>query len=252
MDEHLSESLRERVRRQLLELIGSMDLEYRTKLLSENQLAAKLQVSRSTIRAILTELETEGKVIRRHGSGTYVNPQALNVETTLYPNVNMYDLVRKNGYEPSLKILETKKVPAGERGKLLNLFPFEPVIESHSVYCADGNPCMYCIDCMDASLITQEQWKSLGIFYGSIYENIRKLTGTAIEWDIIRVSASDNLRMPALNECFSIPDGQVKPVALLEITNFSRDNRPVLLGNIYVDTEKIELNIVRDLSGRPR
>ena len=77
--EEKERSLRDRVRQQLLELISHMDFEYSTRLLSENQLAAKFQVSRSTIRAVLSELETEGKVIRRHGSGTYVNPPALDV-----------------------------------------------------------------------------------------------------------------------------------------------------------------------------
>lgn len=252
MDEHANESLRTRVRRQVLELVNRMDLEHGTRLLSENQLAAKFQVSRSTIRAVLTELDTEGKVIRRHGSGTYVNPQALNVETTLYPSVNMYDLIRKNGYKPSIRILNTKKALAGERGKMLNLLSFEPVIENYSVYCADGVTCMYCVDCMDAGLISKENWENLKTADTSIYESIRRLAGISIEWDIIRVRSSDNVKIPELNECFSIPDGKIKSVVHLEISNFTRENHPVLLGNIYIDTEKIELNIVRDLGGRKR
>ena len=44
--------LRERVRAQLLELISEMDLTVNTRLLSEGQLAAKFQVSRSTIRTV--------------------------------------------------------------------------------------------------------------------------------------------------------------------------------------------------------
>lgn len=38
-----------------------MDFSVSTKLPSENWLAAKFDVSRSTIRAVLAELETEGK-----------------------------------------------------------------------------------------------------------------------------------------------------------------------------------------------
>ena len=49
--------LRERVRAQLLELISEMDLTVNTRLLSEGQLAAKFQVSRSTIRTVLSDLE---------------------------------------------------------------------------------------------------------------------------------------------------------------------------------------------------
>ena len=55
------QSLRKRVRQQMLDLMEKMDFSFSTRLLSENQMAAKFQVSRSTIRAVLTELEAEGK-----------------------------------------------------------------------------------------------------------------------------------------------------------------------------------------------
>lgn len=90
-------SLRERVREQFLELIGHMDFGYSTRLLSENQLATKFQVSCSTIRAVLSELELVGKVICRRGSGTYVNPTALHVETRLYPQPEDFVLPRYAG-----------------------------------------------------------------------------------------------------------------------------------------------------------
>lgn len=241
-------NLRSRVRQQLLDLIGRMDFTYSTRLLSENQLAAKFQVSRSTIRAVLTELETEGKVIRRHGSGTYVNPPALGVETTIYPRVNMYDLVLKNGYTPSMHVLFQRELPAGDRGPKLNLFPFDPIIEVHSTYCADGKPCMYCVDCVDARRFANVDWKEHELMPGSIYDYIRKAAGVDITWDIINIRASDSNEIPALRECFSVPEGGTKPVVLLEITNFDNTNQPALLGNIYVDTDLIHLNIVRDLT----
>lgn len=246
--EEKERSLRDRVQQQLLELISHMDFEYSTRLLSENQLAAKFQVSRSTIRAVLSELETEGKVIRRHGSGTYVNPPALDVETTIYPRVNMYDLIRKNGYEPGLKVLSFQDVPAGERGPKLNLFPFDRVTEVRSIYYANERPCMYCIDCVDARRFAGMDWKDHEKFAGSIYDYIRQATGVEITWDIINIQAAHSGQMPELRECFSIPEGQIKPVVRLEITNFDKQNQPSLLGNIYIDTDQIRLNIVRDLT----
>ena len=54
--------LRERVRAQLLELISEMDLTVNTRLLSEGQLAAKFQVSRSTIRTVLRSSAGRGAV----------------------------------------------------------------------------------------------------------------------------------------------------------------------------------------------
>ncbi|MEG2176169.1 MAG: GntR family transcriptional regulator [Oscillibacter sp.] len=244
----LDHNLRGRVRQQLLELIGRMDFEYSTRLLSENQLAAKFQVSRSTIRAVLAALESEGKIIRRHGSGTYVNPPALGVETTLYPRVNMYDLILKNGYRPTMDVLFQQDLPAEDRGHKLNLFPFDRVTEVHSIYRGDGKPCMYCIDTVDARRFSGVDWKEHEKMPGSIYDYIRMAAHVDITWDIINIRAADSDQLPVLRECFSVPEGTVKSVVLLEITNFDSANQPALLGNIYIDTDLIRLNIVRDLT----
>lgn len=246
--EQNGQSLRDRVRQQILELIRHMDFEYSTRLLSENHLAAKFQVSRSTIRAVLAELETEGKIIRRHGSGTYVNPQALDVMSTIYPSVNVYDMIRKNGYVPSQNVLSFQDVPADQYGTALNLPPFHRITEVHTVYSADGRPCMYCIDRVDASRFLNTNWKLIEQFQGSIYDFIRREANVDIAWDIINIRASDTDQLPVLRSCFSVPAGQVKPVVRLEITNFDSQNQPALLGNIYVDTDLIRLNIVRDLT----
>jgi GntR family transcriptional regulator len=241
-------TLRRRVRKQIMELIGRMDFDFSTRLLSEPQLAAKLQVSRSTIRAVLTELEVEGKVIRRHGSGTYVNPQALDIETTIYPRVNMYELICKNGYKPHLQVTSFQNTPAGSRGSKLNILPNDLVTEVHSIYSADDEPCMYCIDCVDARRMDGLNWKNHEQYAESIHDFIRRMTQVNIAWDIIRIRSAHSGQMPQLQETFRVPEGQIKPLVLLEIINFDIDNQPALYGNIYLDADKIQLNIARDLS----
>ena len=237
------------IRQQILALIDRMDFEYSTRLPSEHWLAAKLQVSRSTIRSVLAGLEVEGKIIRRHGSGTYVNPQAMGVESTLYTNMNMYDLICKNGYTPGVKVLQTKTMPAGEeRASKLGLFPNEPVIESHSVYFADGVPCMYCVDCVDAKRFSALDWNGREQYGGSIHDYIRQELDIDISWDIIRILGAHSGQRPELQMWFSGSDRGVKPLVLLDITNFDSHNQASLLGNIYVDTDKISLNVVRDFT----
>ena len=124
--------LRERVRAQLLELISEMDLTVNTRLLSEGQLAAKFQVSRSTIRTVLSDLEVEGKVIRRQGSGTYVNSQAIQVNTTLYPRIDLREIVARNGYSARSEVLYVRQIPAGRQSLLFNCGPtHQPVSYTH-------------------------------------------------------------------------------------------------------------------------
>ncbi|MDO4492539.1 MAG: GntR family transcriptional regulator [Clostridia bacterium] len=243
-------SLRDRVRRQMLDLMRHMDYGYSTKLLSETQLAAKFEVSRTTIRTVLAELETEGKVIRRHGSGTYVNPLALTVETTLHPRVNMYDLICQNGYTPVIKMLDVRERPANELGAKLNLFEFDRITEVASCFYGNDSdtPLMYCLDYVDAHRFSGMDWMEHENFAGSIYDYIRHAVGVNIVWDIINVRGAHSEQLPALKEFFRVPDGEIKPLVKLEITNFDNLNQPSLLGNIYIDSDLIRLNIVRDLT----
>ena len=105
-----SDSLRENLRKNIITLVQKMDFSVSTKLPSENWLAAKFDVSRSTIRAVLAELETEGKILRRQGSGTYINTRAFLLGTTLYPRMDIRGIIEKNGYTPSSKALFIRQV----------------------------------------------------------------------------------------------------------------------------------------------
>lgn len=166
--------LRERVRAQLLELISEMDLTVNTRLLSEGQLAAKFQVSRSTIRTVLSDLEVEGKVIRRQGSGTYVNSQAIQVNTTLYPRIDLREIVARNGYSARSEVLSVRQIPAGRQSLLFNCGPTHQLQEIRSLYYADEFPCMYCIDCIRDGRITEDQWRTPELATQSIYEFLKE------------------------------------------------------------------------------
>ena len=224
--------LRERVRAQLLELISEMDLTVNTRLLSEGQLAAKFQVSRSTIRTVLSDLEVEGKVIRRQGSGTYVNSR---------------EIVARNGYSARSEVLSVRQIPAGRQSLLFNCGPTHQLQEIRSLYYADEFPCMYCIDCIRDGRITEDQWRTPELATQSIYEFLKEAGNIHVKWDMMRLRAATSGEVPELAVYFEVPVGKIRPFILLEITNYDDKNNPVLCGNIYVDTERIKLNLVRDL-----
>lgn len=252
MENRNETNLRGTVRERIMELIGHMDFTFSTQLLSENKLAARLEVSRSTVRSVLAELEREGKIIRRHGSGTYVNPPALTVETTLHPNVSMYELVTKNGYSPSVETFSVQETRAGEEGEELGLLPNEKLLEMRSCYYADGKPALYCIDLMDAQLYSGIDWKKREKVITSLHDFIRENTDIVLSWDIIRIKAAHSGMLPELNPFFQVPEGEVKPLVLLKIRNFDQYNRTTLLGRIYIDTDLIGLSMVRDLNNRKK
>lgn len=242
------QSLRERVRGQILELIGKMDLSYSTRLLSEGQLAEKFQVSRSTIRAVLSDLEIEGKVNRRQGSSTYVNIRAMQVNTTLYPQIDLQTIIERNGYASRNEILSVRTIPAGALGAKLDCSPTHPLQEVRSLYYADQKPCMYCIDCLRDGRIKDRSWRDKSGDKRSLYEFLRESAGIHVMWDMMRLRAASSGEVPELAVYFDIPPGKIKVFTLLEITNYDVENSPVIQGTIYVDTELVRLDLIRDVS----
>ena len=236
--------LRSIVRQQLMNYIAKMDLAYSTRLLSENQLAEKLGVSRSTVRSVLAELESEGIVSRRHGSGTYVNPQAAKAKTTLGPCITMYDSIAKGGHVPEWKFLLKKTLYAGKYASALELHADDTVVELHSCYYADGLPSTYCVDVMDAKHYEGVNSNKIEGFIWSANNYLRNIYNLHSAWDVISVQGTNSTERKEVESFFGSKE---IPLVKLVVTNFNIENRPVLLGFIYVDTEITALTMVREL-----
>lgn len=242
-----SDSLRESLRRKILTLVQQMDFSVSTKLPSENWLAAKFDVSRSSVRAVLAELETEGKILRRQGSGTYINTKAFLLGTTLYPRIEMREIIKKNGFTPRSEAISIRHTPAGADASILDCSPDDLLQEVYSLYYADETPCMYCIDRLKAGLISDPDWKSTPFHTQTLYHAIHQASGIQICWDIIRFRSVNCDRYPEISEALKLSPENNSAV-LLEIINYTEDSRPVIFGRIYVNTDIIQLNLIRDLT----
>src|ERR1700758_5754110 len=82
-------------RRQVLELIERLGVG--TSIPSERQLSADLGVSRLTVRAALDELAREGYLVRRRGSGTYVQQPKISQQLTM---TSFSEDMRRRGMVP--------------------------------------------------------------------------------------------------------------------------------------------------------
>ena len=103
---------------------------------SERQLSADFGVSRLTVRAALDDLVREGHLVRRHGSGTFVE----RAEDRAGAHD---DLVHRRhgsrGLSPASETLDLRTVMAGARlGRLLHVSPSEPVLVAERLRLADG------------------------------------------------------------------------------------------------------------------
>src|ERR671923_2556765 len=121
-------------RAQVLDLIERLGVG--TALPSERQLSADLGVSRLTLRAALDELAREGYLVRRRGSGTYVQQPKISQELTM---TSFSEDMRRRGMMPSSRTLSLERELAGARlGRSLQVSPGDKILVIKRLRLADG------------------------------------------------------------------------------------------------------------------
>lgn len=103
---------------------------------SERQLSADLGVSRLTLRAALDDLVREGYLVRRRGSGTFVQQPKIAQELTM---TSFSEDMRRRGMRPGSRTLSLTTTLAGARlGRLLHVSPSESIVVAKRLRLADG------------------------------------------------------------------------------------------------------------------
>src|SRR5579864_6758694 len=121
-------------RQQVLDLIERLGVG--SAIPSERQLSADLGVSRLTVRATLDELAREGHLVRRRGSGTYVQQPKIAQELTM---TSFSEDMRRRGMVPGSRTLSLTRQLAGARlGRLLRVSPGEEILVIKRLRLADG------------------------------------------------------------------------------------------------------------------
>ena len=115
------------LQRWLGDAIASGALKPGDALPSERDLALKVAVSRVTVRKAVQQLVREGVLVQRHGSGTFVAPQAHRVEQSLSQLTSFAEDMARRGmsvhsawldrgvYDPSPEETMILGLPSGER-----------------------------------------------------------------------------------------------------------------------------------------
>src|SRR5213595_3206667 len=160
-------------RRQVLDLIEQLGIG--TAIPSERQLSADLGVSRLTVRAALDDLAREGYLVRRRGSGTYVQQPKISQELTM---TSFSEDMRRRGMAPSNKTLSLNRQLAGARlGRFLNVSPGEEIVVVKRLRLADGVSMAIETLHVPTSVVPGVQPRDLE---GSFYELLRDRYGIEI------------------------------------------------------------------------
>jgi GntR family transcriptional regulator len=175
-----------------------------TAIPSERQLSAELGVSRLTLRAALDDLAREGYLVRRRGSGTYVQHPKISQELTIS---SFSDDMRRRGMVPGSRTLSMSTILAGARlGRSLNVSPSEQIVVVKRLRLADGEPMAIETLHIPEALVPGLTPKALS---GSFYDLLRDRYGVmiaegiqAIEPTVTNEEESEVLGVPLHSPAF--------------------------------------------------
>lgn len=231
------------VKDHLYQYIRSLDLKNNMKLPPENQLGVKLGVSRVTVRRALDELEKEGIVIRIHGRGTFVNPEALKIQVNLMPGEEFTRLIEKCGYKASLEIRDIRrKKPDSKTACLLEIDTDEEIYEVEKLYFADRHPAIISIDSFACSLIGIELTRDV-LGEKSVFDILHQYGGCFIARDKICMETMNREEMERSTLCGK--EMECESALVFYGENYNQDNKLVMLDREYYDTRYVKFSLMR-------
>jgi GntR family transcriptional regulator len=150
------QSLRHQIADDLRGRVLTGELTAGAQLPSEPELARRMHVSRSSLRAAIALLEEEGLVRRLHGSGTYVNDRPL-LRDDISRNLSVTAMITATGREPGARLSEAKLEPAPpEVAAAFGLSAGAPLSALRRVRTADDQPVVDTIDWCRPELLDPE------------------------------------------------------------------------------------------------
>ena len=127
------------------------------RLTSEPDLAKQLGVSRATLREAMRTFETQGRIRRRQGSGTYVVGTVPVIDAGLEVLESLDTMARRMNLEVKVSDLQVEQVQADkETATGLDIPAGTYLTRVRRVMRADGRPAAYLIDTLPETILKPE------------------------------------------------------------------------------------------------
>jgi GntR family transcriptional regulator len=242
----------QRVTEYLRKMIMEAKLTPETQLPNEPDLAAYLDVSRSTVRSALAILEQGGFIQRRWGVGTFVSKNPPTYDN-LSLNSGVTQMIRSSGAEPGSAELLIATRPANERvSSQLSLEPGTPILVIERVRLANERRVVFTVDFLPARLfhlpegdIPLEDLEKHIQEHQSVYGFLRQRLSLDIHHGIAWIRPllaeqyiADKLQIPAGNS-----------IMHLEQVDFNSDDEGVALSDEYYAADAFRFYIYRSNQG---
>ncbi len=202
------------ISREIIEKIQTGELLPGMRVPSENEIVKKYEVSNTTARKILNEIESLGWALKIKGKGTFVQRNTIERSATriLSFTKNMIEA----GYTPSTKILETKEIADGYSALISGRkYTIKgPVFKIHRLRYANNIPMMMEVRYINKQFCPDiENQDFSGSLYDNVYEKIYKLRLSEVVQELSAIMMNTGIK-----EFFDVKEAT--PAFLIEGVTF--------------------------------
>jgi len=210
------------------------------RLPSEEDFSGLMGVSRATIREVLRGLEERGRIIRRHGVGTFLATNKPFLEGGLERLESMDAFAKRMGFTPVVKNLKISAEPAiPEVAEKLNIEPGTPITIITRTYMINDITVAFIYDAMPSSYLSPDELRLH--CSGSLLEYLRK-NGKPPPW-YAKTSILTTLADDALANTMEVKPGT--DLLVLDELLCSADEKILNYSRRYYNTRHIHYHLVR-------
>lgn len=206
------------------------------RLPSETEMIQKYGVSRITVRQALSELESEGVVVRRHGRGTYVAER--NIEHDLVRLTDFVEDMELAGLAPSSQVLAMKRefatFPIAEA---LKIAVGEEVVRVDRLRLADQRPIAY--DTTWLPLRFGLLLSEVELAHETIFHILETRYSIPIEIGVFHITASNATMEQA--RLLDIPTNAA--LLLIRRISYTTGEVPVYIQDRYYRTDRVSYRL---------
>lgn len=212
------------IKRQILEICQNEKFAG-NKLPPESALAERLGISLVTLREAMLMLALEGYITKRHGSGNYIHPSALNFENRTY---YFADCIANEGHQPFVKLVDQRYVEADARAaSFLSVEEGRRLLYNRNYYYADDQIAIVSDSYLPADLLRKDDREKMD------FTRIHSMLGEFCYKD---VAHSNNEYMPMavteeLSRIMGLPVGT--PIIYNEQVFYDVADQPLLYNVNY-------------------